>query len=128
MGRRVQQSRPAHPRVTHTALDLRRSRATGSRTQIVQTIFRVRSGSAVVANLEFNTYMTTEIPKPTLLQSVEALSDRDEFKVIVSFIRDERERFFADLRQAVDSNEVMKITGSISTLSEMLEMFTSTPE
>lgn len=72
--------------------------------------------------------MTTEIPKPTLLQSVETLSDRDEFKVIVSFIRDERERFFADLRQAVDSNEVMKITGSISTLSEMLEMFTSTPE
>ena len=72
--------------------------------------------------------MTTEIPKPTLLQSIEVLSDKDEFKVIVSFIRDERERFFSDLRQAVDSNEVMKITGSISTLSEMLEMFTSTPE
>ena len=72
--------------------------------------------------------MTTEIPKPTLLQSIELLSDKDEFKVIVSFIRDERERFFSDLRQAVDSNEVMKITGSISTLSEMLEMFTSTPE
>lgn len=82
----------------------------------------------MVANLELDTYMTTEIPKPTLLQSIEALSDRDEFKVITSFIRDERERFFADLRQAVDSNEVMKITGSISTLSEMLEMFTSTPE
>ena len=72
--------------------------------------------------------MATEIPKPTLLQSIELLSDKDEFKVIVSFIRDERERFFSDLRQAVDSNEVMKITGSISTLSEMLEMFTSTPE
>ena len=72
--------------------------------------------------------MITEIPKPTLLQSIEVLSDKDEFNVIVSFIRDERERFFADLRQAVDSNEVMKITGSISTLSEMLEMLTSTPE
>jgi hypothetical protein len=72
--------------------------------------------------------MTTEIPKPTLLQSIELLSDKDEFNVIVSFIRDERERFFSDLRQAVDSNEVMKLTGSISTLSEMLEMFTSTPE
>lgn len=72
--------------------------------------------------------MTTEIPKPTLLQSIELLSDKDEFKVIVSFIRDERERFFSDLRQAVDSNEVMKLTGSISTLSEILEMFTSTPE
>ena len=72
--------------------------------------------------------MTTEIPKPTLLQSIELLSDKDEFKVIVSFIRDERERFFSDLRQAVDSNEVMKLTGSISTLSEILEIFTSTPE
>jgi len=72
--------------------------------------------------------MITEIPKPTLLQSVEALSDRDEFKVIVSFIRDERERFFADLRQAVDPNEVMKITGSISTLAEILEMLSAEPE
>lgn len=72
--------------------------------------------------------MITEIPKPTLLQSVEALSDRDEFKVIVSFIRDERERFFADLRQAVDPNEVMKITGSISTLSEIAEILSAESE
>ena len=72
--------------------------------------------------------MTTEIPKPTLLQSVEALSDRDEFKVIVSFIRDERERFFADLRQAVDPNEVMKITGSISTLSEIVDLLSTQSE
>jgi len=72
--------------------------------------------------------MITEIPKPTLLQSVEALSDRDEFKVIVSFIRDERERFFADLRQAVDPNEVMKITGSISILSEIAEILSAESE
>ena len=70
--------------------------------------------------------MTTEIPKPTLLQSVTTLSDRDEFKVIVSFIRDERERFFSDLRQAVDPNEVMKITGSISTLSEIVDLLSTT--
>ena len=64
----------------------------------------------------------TEIPKPTIAEAVSLLSDRDEFKVIVSFIRDERERFFADFRQAVDANEVMKITGSISTLSEIMEL------
>jgi folylpolyglutamate synthase/dihydropteroate synthase len=56
------------------------------------------------------------------------LSDRDEFKVIVSFLRDERERFFTDLRQATDSNEVMKITGSISTLSEMLDLLSGDAE
>lgn len=72
--------------------------------------------------------MMTEIPKPTLIEAVKTLSDRDEFKVIVSFIRDERERFFADLRQAVDPNEVMKITGSISTLSEMLELLNAQSE
>jgi len=72
--------------------------------------------------------ITTEIPKPTLADSISTLSDRDEFKVIVSFIRDERERFFTDLRQATDSNEVMKITGSISTLSEMLDLLSGDPE
>jgi hypothetical protein len=72
--------------------------------------------------------ITTEIPKPTLADSISTLSDRDEFKVIVSFLRDERERFFTDLRQAIDSNEVMKITGSISTLSEMLDLLSGDAE
>jgi hypothetical protein len=62
----------------------------------------------------------TPLPKPTIQQAVESLSDRDEFKAIVQFIRDERERFFADLRQCVETNEVMKIVGSVSTLDELL--------
>lgn len=62
----------------------------------------------------------TPLPKPTILQSVEALSDRDEFKAIVQFIHDERERFFGDLRQCVEQNEVMKIVGSVATLDELL--------
>jgi histidinol-phosphate/aromatic aminotransferase/cobyric acid decarboxylase-like protein len=62
----------------------------------------------------------TPLPKPTILQAVEALSDRDEFKTIVQFIQDERERFFGDLRQCVEQNEVMKIVGSVATLDELL--------
>ena len=62
----------------------------------------------------------TPLPKPTILQAVEALSDRDEFKAIVQFIQDERERFFGDLRQCVEQNEVMKIVGSVATLDELL--------
>lgn len=62
----------------------------------------------------------TPLPKPTILQSVEALLDRDEFKAIVQFIHDERERFFGDLRQCVEPNEVMKIVGSVATLDELL--------
>ena len=64
----------------------------------------------------------TPLPKPTIQQAVEALSDRDEFKAIVQFVRDERERFFADLRQCVDTNEVMKVTGSIATLDELIAL------
>jgi len=64
----------------------------------------------------------TQLPKPTIQQAIESLSDRDEFKAIVQFIRDERERFFTDLRQCVETNEVMKIVGSVSTLDELLSL------
>jgi len=67
----------------------------------------------------------TSLPKPTIQQAIESLSDRDEFKAIVQFIRDERERFFADLRQCVETNEVMKIVGSVSTLDELLSLLTA---
>lgn len=70
----------------------------------------------------------TPLPKPTVQQAIEALSDRDEFKAIVQFIRDERERFFGDLRQCVDTNEVMKVTGSISTLDELITLLSPQPE
>ena len=66
----------------------------------------------------------TPLPKPTVQQAIEALSDRDEFKAIVKFIREERERFFSDLRQCTDTNEVMKIVGSISTLDELMSLLT----
>ena len=66
----------------------------------------------------------TPLPKPTIQQAVESLYDRDEFKAIVEFIRDERERFFTDLRQCVETNEVMKIVGSVSTLDELLSLLT----
>jgi hypothetical protein len=69
--------------------------------------------------------MTTEIPKPTIQQAIEALSDRDEFKAVVQFVRDERERFLGDFRQCADSHEVMKVCGSIATLDELLTMLTS---
>jgi histidinol-phosphate/aromatic aminotransferase/cobyric acid decarboxylase-like protein len=70
----------------------------------------------------------TPLPKPTVQQAIEALSDRDEFKAIVQFVREERERFFGDLRQCVDTNEVMKVTGSISTLDELLTLLSPQPE
>jgi len=67
----------------------------------------------------------TPLPKPTIQQAVESLSDRDEFKAIVQFIRDERERFFADLRQCSETNDLMKIVGSVSTLDELLSLLTA---
>jgi histidinol-phosphate/aromatic aminotransferase/cobyric acid decarboxylase-like protein len=66
----------------------------------------------------------TPLPKPTIQQAIESLSDRDEFKAIVQFVRDERERFFGDLRQCTETNEVMKLVGSVSTLDELLSLLT----
>ena len=62
----------------------------------------------------------TTIPKPTFKEAVNVLYDRDDFKVIIQFLQDQRERFFGDLRQCVDTNEIMKIVGSISTLDDLL--------
>jgi hypothetical protein len=64
------------------------------------------------------------IPRPTLEQSVAALYDHDGYKVIINFIREERERMFGDLRQAESSNDVMKVAGSVATLDELLQMLT----
>lgn len=62
------------------------------------------------------------LPKPNFQESVAALQDRDEYKVILEFIRDERERFFGDLRQCSGESDVMKCVGSISTLDELLQI------
>jgi len=64
------------------------------------------------------------IPRPNLEQSVAALSDRDEYKTILDFIRDERDRFFSDMRQAATSDDVMKLCGSIATADELLMVLT----
>lgn len=64
----------------------------------------------------------TPIPKPTLQQAVDALSDRDEYKVILQFLKEERDRLFGDLRQCADSNDVMKVAGSISAMDELISV------
>ncbi len=64
----------------------------------------------------------TQIPTPTVNEAVQILRDRDEFKAVIKFIKDERERFFSDLRQVENERDVMKIVGSVSTLDELLQI------
>lgn len=64
----------------------------------------------------------THLPAPTVNEAVQILRDRDEFKAVIKFIKDERERFFSDLRQAENERDVMKIVGSVSTLDELLQI------
>jgi hypothetical protein len=66
--------------------------------------------------------MTTPIPKPTISQAIADLRDRDSYKVLVEFIRQEREAAFALLGPAVDPHEVMKIAGGIARLDEMIAL------
>jgi hypothetical protein len=62
------------------------------------------------------------IPKPTLDAAIATLKDREEYKVILDFIRDSREQCLADLGPASDPNEVMKLAGGVSRLDELLSI------
>jgi hypothetical protein len=68
------------------------------------------------------------IPIPTLKDAVAILVNNDEFKVFMTFIKDEREAFISTLRQAENPNEVMKLAGSISTLDEIIQFVDIAPE
>ena len=61
----------------------------------------------------------TPIAKPTLPEAIDSLRDRDEYKVIVQFLRDERDRYFGDLAMCENERDVMKIVGSIATLDAL---------
>ena len=65
------------------------------------------------------------LPKPTLSEAVHGLRERDEYRVILDFFRDERERFFDDLRQAATPHDVMKLAGSVATMSEVIAILDS---
>lgn len=71
---------------------------------------------------EINIKNMTHLPTPTVNEAVQILRDRDEFKAVIKFIKDERERFFSDLRQSENERDVMKIVGSVSTLDELLQI------
>lgn len=66
--------------------------------------------------------MTDQIPMPDLAQSVRRLHDTEDFPVVLDFLKQERERCFADLRQAESPHDVMKLAGSIATLQELSEI------
>ena len=65
--------------------------------------------------------MNQEMPLPELSAAVQRLRDSDDFQSVLIFLAQERDRFFADLRQAETPHDVMKITGSVATLHELLE-------
>jgi hypothetical protein len=64
----------------------------------------------------------TPLPKPDIQTAVESLRDREEYHAIVQFVRDEREKFFGDLRLCESSNDVMKVAGSVAALDELLSV------
>lgn len=49
-------------------------------------------------------------------------SHREEWDTLISYLEIEREKFLADLRQAATSDDVMKLAGSIATITEMIEL------
>lgn len=66
------------------------------------------------------------IQKPDLHTAIDTLVNKAEFEVVLDYISQERDRFFGDLREAKDSNDVMKIAGSVAALDELLGVLTQT--
>lgn len=64
----------------------------------------------------------TEIRQPTLAEAVDALQDRDEYKVILQFLKEERDRYFADLALCENEKDVMKVVGTIACLDSLHQM------
>jgi len=66
-------------------------------------------------------------PKMTVQKAVINLSaHRQEWESLLQFLSEEREQFFADQRQAESPHDVMKLAGSIATITELAG--TLTPE
>lgn len=63
-----------------------------------------------------------QLPKPSIQEACDTLRDRDEYRAIVQYLRDERDRFFSDLRMCSDANDVMKVAGSIAALDEIVAL------
>lgn len=65
------------------------------------------------------------LPKPTLSEAVHGLRERDEFRVILDFIRDERERLFSDLQDSESPNHVMKLAGRVEAINWVISILDS---
>lgn len=62
------------------------------------------------------------LPRPTLDNAITSISDRDEYKTILDFIYDERDKFMGDFRLAANDFETGKVAGSIAALDELLQI------
>jgi len=66
--------------------------------------------------------MTTPIPKPTIEQAIQDLRERDSYKVLIGFLRAEREAMFAQFGPISDPNEIIKLAGGIARLDEVIAL------
>lgn len=70
--------------------------------------------------------MTPDQKQVIALEDVQKAATRmignDDFEIVIEFLSQERERLFADLRQAENPNDVMKIAGSVAALQELIEI------
>jgi len=65
----------------------------------------------------------TTIPRPDLEQAIASLSERDEWRVITRFIRDERDRAFADFASLDTPEKVMANAGRVGAFDDVLFLF-----
>jgi hypothetical protein len=64
----------------------------------------------------------TAIPKPTIEQAIQDLRERDSYKVLIGFLRAEREAMFSQFGPISDPTEIIKLAARIGNLDEVISL------
>jgi len=64
--------------------------------------------------------MTDETPRQTVTEAINHLKHRDEYKLLLDFIKQLRDETIADIGGCKDPYDVMKLAGGTARLDELL--------
>lgn len=66
--------------------------------------------------------MSDEAPKPTLEESLGRLRNLDEFRVVVAFLKAEREAAISAMLDVQNDGEAMKAAGIVGNLQNVINL------
>jgi hypothetical protein len=62
-------------------------------------------------------------PRMQLKEAIERIRPSEEYRVIINFLRNEREMLFGQFHECKDERETMKLVGAITSIDDILQFF-----